>query len=51
MTQNSEKLLKIAQKWGYYVPFDAQGTVHCGTFYDICVPWTQRNLSIVKGPA
>jgi len=27
MTENDEKLLKIAPKWGYYAPFDAQETI------------------------
>jgi len=32
-------------------PFEAKGTVRSRTFYDICVPWTKANFSIVKGPA
>jgi len=41
--------LKIAPEWGYYGLFDAQETVRCESFFDICIPWKEGNLSIVKG--
>ena len=35
---------------GYFAPFDAQGTVRCGIFFDFCVHWAKRNLLCKKIP-